>query len=388
MSCQLTGPSASLPIKQKAKCLGQLGGGLEEAVEGGGSVVRRMMPGRGGLEDAARGGWEDDLDLAASGVVDRVVNRVVDRSRMAFSKNSLLDTTPQLAANNAISLRRAEAAGPARPNVSLLSGTNRHAPMPVRLYLSRLSKSFPLAVAPVSRAAALTAEAANGCVTHMSATIGRPGSSASRSPRSGSRREREGSCCAAAWPRAAHGRAGAEGLGGPEGPAGMDGSVVAVAVPAVAPGVGAASAAVVATSVAAAAPASAGEEPVSKNGDAGRVGRGAVVVGHHGGKRLAVGGTVRGAVGGVAAEGAAEGEALVPYGVEGTVKAGLLGSSEVVRVTHVVLPSQGCGLVGLEGSTGRLAARSRCGSCFTCGSRLEKIPARAKTLRHASTILL
>ena len=99
-------------------------------------------------------------------------------------------------------------AGPARPNVSWLSGTNRHAPVPVRLYLSRLRESFPLAVALVSRAAALTAKAANGCVTHMSATIGRPGSSASRSPRSGSRRERGGSCCAAAWPRAPRGWAG------------------------------------------------------------------------------------------------------------------------------------------------------------------------------------
>ena len=123
-------------------------------------------------------------------------HRVVDRSRMAFSKKSRLDTTPEPAANSAISLRRAKDAGPARPNVSWLSGTNRHAPVPVRLYLSRLWESFPLAVAPVSRAAALTAQAANGCVTHMSATIGRPGSSASRSPRSGSRRERGGSCCA------------------------------------------------------------------------------------------------------------------------------------------------------------------------------------------------
>ena len=100
-------------------------------------------------------------------------------SRMAFSNITLLDTTPEPAANSAISLRRAKAAGPARPNVSWLSGTNRHAPVPVRLYLSRSSESFPLAVAPVSRAAALTAEAANGRVTHMSATIGRPGSTAS-----------------------------------------------------------------------------------------------------------------------------------------------------------------------------------------------------------------
>ena len=43
-------------------------------------------------------------------------------------------------------------------------------------------------------------------------------------------------------------------MGGPEGPATMDGSVVAVAVPAVTPGVAASSTSVVATAVAAAAP--------------------------------------------------------------------------------------------------------------------------------------
>ena len=117
-------------------------------------------------------------------------HRVVDRSRMAFSNKILTVTTPELAANSAISLRRAKAADPARPNVSWLSVTNRHAPVPVQLYLSRLSDSFPLAVTPVSRAAAFTAEAANGCVTHMSATVARPGS---KSPRSGSHRERRGS---------------------------------------------------------------------------------------------------------------------------------------------------------------------------------------------------
>ena len=83
----------------------------------------------------------------------------------------------------------------------------------------------------------------------------------------------------------------------------MDGSVVAVAVPAVSPVVAAAPTAAVATAVAAAAPASAGaaagrEEPVSKNGDAGCVGRGAVGVGHPRGKGLAVGGTSTGPVGG------------------------------------------------------------------------------------------
>ena len=76
------------------------------------------------------------------------------------------------------------------------------------------------------------AEASNTCVTHMSATTRRPGSSASRSPRSGSRRERGGSCCAAAWPREARGWAGAGEMGGPEGPVpvGMDGSVAAASV--------------------------------------------------------------------------------------------------------------------------------------------------------------
>ena len=57
-------------------------------------------------------------------------HRVVDRSRMAFSKKILLDTTPELAANSALSLRRAKAPGPARPNFSWLSGMNRHAPVP------------------------------------------------------------------------------------------------------------------------------------------------------------------------------------------------------------------------------------------------------------------
>ena len=41
------------------------------------------------------------------------------------------------------------------------------------------------------------------------------------------------------------------------------------------------------------------------------------------------------------AEGVAEGEAWVPLGV-GTAKAGLVKSSEVVRVAHVVLPSREC----------------------------------------------
>ena len=108
----------------------------------------------------------------------------VDRSRMVFSIEVLFDTTSELTANSAISLRRAKTAGPVRPNFLWLSGTNPHAAVSAWLYLCRLGESFPLAVAPVSRAAALTAEAANGCVTHISATIGRPVSGTSKSPRS------------------------------------------------------------------------------------------------------------------------------------------------------------------------------------------------------------
>ena len=84
--------------------------------------------------------------------------------------------------------------------------------------------------------------------------------------------------------------------GGPESLAGTEGSEVAVAVPAVDPGV----AAVLTAVVAAAAPASRGaaagrEEPVGKDGDVDCVGRSAVGVGHRGGEDLAVGGTFRGA---------------------------------------------------------------------------------------------
>ena len=54
-------------------------------------------------------------------------------------------------------------------------GTNRHAPVPVQLYLSRSSESFAAAAAPVLQAAALAAEAATGCVTQMP-HMGRSGS--------------------------------------------------------------------------------------------------------------------------------------------------------------------------------------------------------------------
>ena len=97
-----------------------------------------------------------------------------------------------------------------RPNVSWLSGMNRHAPVPPQLHLSRLIEFFPSAVAPGSQAA-LTAEAASGCVTHVSATMGRHGSSANRTTRPRSRWERNG---AAAWPCAARGSVGAVGRKG------------------------------------------------------------------------------------------------------------------------------------------------------------------------------
>ena len=96
------------------------------------------------------------LDVCSGGHATALWRGLASRSlgtgsRIAFSQKILLDTTPELAANSAIPLRRAKAAGPARPNISWLSGTNRHAPVPVRLYLSRLSKpfAFPLAVVPV-----------------------------------------------------------------------------------------------------------------------------------------------------------------------------------------------------------------------------------------------
>ena len=50
-------------------------------------------------------------------------------------------TPPELAANSATSLGRATAADPVQPNISWRSGTNRHAPVLVKLYLSSLSHS-------------------------------------------------------------------------------------------------------------------------------------------------------------------------------------------------------------------------------------------------------
>ena len=99
---------------------------------------------------------------------------------------------------SAILLRRAKEAGPAPPSTPWLSGTGRPAWLQVRLYLFRISGSFGLAVAPVSQAAALIAEASSECVTQMSATMGWPRRSARWSPRSGSRWGHVGSLWAAA----------------------------------------------------------------------------------------------------------------------------------------------------------------------------------------------
>ena len=51
--------------------------------------------------------------------------RVVDRSRIAFSMQSFLEIYPIPAAYPAMSFSRAQASGPARPYVSWLSSTKR-----------------------------------------------------------------------------------------------------------------------------------------------------------------------------------------------------------------------------------------------------------------------
>ena len=146
-------------------------------------------------------------------------HRVVGRSHTVFSEETLLQmyTTPGLAVISAILLRRAKEAGPAPPSTPWLSGTGRPAWLQVRLYLFRISGSFGLAVAPVSQAAALIAEASSECVTQMSATMGWPRRSARWSPRSGSRWGHVGSLWAAAGNRVACGEAGVVELGGRRG---------------------------------------------------------------------------------------------------------------------------------------------------------------------------
>ena len=87
---------------------------------------------------------------------------VVERSRIAFSMKIFLETAPVEAANTERSWRSANAGGPARPYVSWDRGTNRHAPVPVRLYLSRFNASLASADTLVPQAAAATAEDASG----------------------------------------------------------------------------------------------------------------------------------------------------------------------------------------------------------------------------------
>ena len=73
-----------------------------------------------------------------------------------------LETAPIEAANSASSWRSANAGGPARPYVSWDRGTKRHAPVPVRPYLSRFNASLASADTPVPQAAAATEEDASG----------------------------------------------------------------------------------------------------------------------------------------------------------------------------------------------------------------------------------
>ena len=117
----------------------------------------------------------------------------VERSRIAFSIKMFWETAPVKAVNSASSWRIAHAGGAARPYVSWDTETKRHAPVPVRPYLSRFNASLASADIPVPQAAAATAEDASGCVTHTSNTTGRPGRYRRRSPRWGSRWERGGS---------------------------------------------------------------------------------------------------------------------------------------------------------------------------------------------------
>ena len=78
---------------------------------------------------------------------------------------------------------------PARPYVSWDRGIKRHAPVPVRPYLSRFNGSLASADTPVPQAAAATVEDASVCVTNTSASTGRPGRYMRRSLRWESRWE-------------------------------------------------------------------------------------------------------------------------------------------------------------------------------------------------------
>ena len=95
----------------------------------------------------------------------------------------VLETAPVETANSASSWRNANAGGPARPYVSWDRGTTWHAPVPEWPYLSRFNASLASADTPVPQASVATAEDASECVTHTSATTGRPGRYRRRSPR-------------------------------------------------------------------------------------------------------------------------------------------------------------------------------------------------------------
>ena len=87
---------------------------------------------------------------------------VVERSRIAFSMKIFLETALVEAATSTSSWRSANALGPARPYVSWDRGTKRHAPVPLRLHLSRFNASLASADTTVPQAAAATAEDASG----------------------------------------------------------------------------------------------------------------------------------------------------------------------------------------------------------------------------------
>ena len=148
---------------------------------------------------------------------------VVESLRMAFSTKSVLGFAPVEADNPAISWRSAKVGGPARPCGSWDRGPRRHAPVPVRPYLSRFIASLASADAPVAHAAAATAEDASGCVTHTSTTTGCPGRYRSRSPHWESRWERGGKSVVAAAPSGCAAAAASGGAGG--GAAGVQGEV-------------------------------------------------------------------------------------------------------------------------------------------------------------------
>ena len=76
----------------------------------------------------------------------------------------------------------------------------------------------------------------------------------------------------------------------------------------------------------------------------------------------------------------------MPCRVEGTAEAGVgWGMPGAARLTRAGIspPAEGAG-GGRVGRAGSPIAQSRCGSCFTCGSRVAAIPPRAAMRSHAS----